>query len=84
MQSCSGAAAVMGSLQQPIWIKGLAFPSEGLVFSENQNHVKLVSVGPCRTSHLEGSLVTGRPASSVSVPVPESGGNDYHCRELIA
>ena len=77
MQSCSGAAVVMGSLQQPIWIKGSAFPCKGFGISGNQNYVKLISVGACRASQLGGSLVTGRPPSSVSVPVPEIGGNGY-------
>ncbi|XP_027071218.1 serine hydroxymethyltransferase 3, chloroplastic [Coffea eugenioides] len=75
MQSCSGAAVVMGSLQQPIWIKGSAFPCKGFGISGNQNYVKLISVGACRASQLGGSLVTGRPPSSVSVPVPEIGGS---------
>ncbi|KAL3498578.1 hypothetical protein ACH5RR_041310 [Cinchona calisaya] len=77
MQSCSGAAAAMGLLQQPIWIKGSAFPSKGfgvgISIGGTQNHAKLISVGPCGTSQLEGSLVTGRPPSSVSIPIPEMG-----------
>lgn len=69
----------MGSLQQPICIKGSALPSKrfGIGISGNQNHVKLISVGPCRTSQLEGSLTTGRPPSSVSVPIPEMGGKGF-------
>lgn len=30
---------------------------------------------PCRVSHVEGSLVTGRPPSSVSVPAPQLTGD---------
>lgn len=71
--------AVMGSLQQPIWIKGSsAFPpkgSAGIVGFQHQ--VKLSSsMKPCRcSSQLEASLITGRPSSSVSVPAAEIGGN---------
>ncbi|XP_059657094.1 serine hydroxymethyltransferase 3, chloroplastic [Cornus florida] len=72
MQTCAGTAA-MGSLQQPIWLKGSHFPSKGLGISGFPQQIKLNSAKPCR-SQLEGSLVTGRPPSSVSVPVPEIGG----------
>lgn len=64
----------MGPLQQPVWIKGTGFPSKVLGFNVPQHNVRISSVGPVRAS-LEGSLVTGRPPSSVSVPVPEIGGN---------
>lgn len=70
MQACSGAAALQ---QQPVWKKGMAFPSKSLGFSVSQNQVRVVSFGPCRSS-LEGSLVTGKPPASVSVSVPEIGG----------
>lgn len=74
MQACSGAA-VMGSLQQPIWVKGSRFPSEGSVMVGFPNQIRLNVVKPCRCSSIEGSLVTGRPPSSVSVPIPEIGGD---------
>lgn len=73
MQACSGAT-VMGSLQQPIWTKGLNFPPKGSSFIGSQLQVKLNSVKLCRSSYAEASMVTGRPPSSVSVPVPESEG----------
>lgn len=72
MQACSGAA-VMGSLQQPIWIKGSNLPSKGLSVGGLSQHVKVNLVKPCRSFRIEGSLATGRPPSSV--PVPEIGGN---------
>lgn len=74
MQACSGAA-VNGSLQQVIWAKSLPFPSKGPGMSGFPNQIKLNSMKPCRSSYIEGSLVTGRPPSSVSVPIPEIGGN---------
>ncbi|KAB1219749.1 Serine hydroxymethyltransferase 3, chloroplastic [Morella rubra] len=74
MQACSGAT-VMGSLQQPIWSKGLNFPPKGSSFIGSQLQVKLNSVKLCRSSYAEASMVTGRPPSSVFVPVPESEGN---------
>jgi glycine hydroxymethyltransferase len=73
MQACSGAA-VMGSLQQSICAKGSLFPSKGSGMHGFSNHARVNFVKPCRSSHIEGSLVTGRPPSSVSVPVPENGG----------
>jgi len=63
----------MGSLQQPVLSKGLAFPMKRSVIIGFPYQVKLNSVKPCRASSLEGSLVTGRPPSSVSVPIPETG-----------
>uniref|UniRef100_A0A5B6Z824 Serine hydroxymethyltransferase n=1 Tax=Davidia involucrata TaxID=16924 RepID=A0A5B6Z824_DAVIN len=74
MQACSGTA-VMGSLQQPIWTKGSTFPSKGYGISGFPNQIKLNMAKPCRSSQVEGSLVTGRPPSSVSVPVSEIGGH---------
>ncbi|CAK9155451.1 unnamed protein product [Ilex paraguariensis] len=78
MQACCSGAAVMGSLQQPVWIKESTFLSNGCGVNYYFPHqVKLGSVKPCRSSsQLEGSLVTGRPPSSVSVPVPEIGGGN--------
>ncbi|KAG6770558.1 hypothetical protein POTOM_026243 [Populus tomentosa] len=72
MQATSGAA-VMGSLQQPVLSKGPAFPMKRSVIIGFPYQVKLNSVKPCRASSLEGSLVTGRPPSSVSVPILETG-----------
>ncbi|KAJ8561257.1 hypothetical protein K7X08_027447 [Anisodus acutangulus] len=68
------------SLQQPVWVKGSAFPLKGEM---KLNGVKLWSVKPCKASKLEGSLVTGRPPS-VSVPIPEmaGAGNNFADYEL--
>ncbi|KAB2611914.1 serine hydroxymethyltransferase 3 [Pyrus ussuriensis x Pyrus communis] len=72
MQACGGAA-VMGSLQQPAWTKGTIFSNKGLTGSGFSHQLKLNCVKPVRSSYIEGSLVTGRPSSSVTVPLPEIG-----------
>ncbi|KAE8099998.1 hypothetical protein FH972_017937 [Carpinus fangiana] len=72
MQACSGAA-MSGSVQQAIWTKGSNFIPKGSSVVGFPQHVKVNSLKPCRCSRIEGSLVTGRPPSSV--PVPEIGGN---------
>ncbi|XP_065849493.1 serine hydroxymethyltransferase 3, chloroplastic [Euphorbia lathyris] len=74
MQGCTGTA-VMGSLQQPIWTKGSALPPTRSSFIGFPHQIKLNSFKSCRYSRIQGSLVTGRPPSSVSVPVPEAGGD---------
>ncbi|CAN6555759.1 unnamed protein product [Malus baccata var. baccata] len=79
MQACGGAA-VMGSLQQPTWTKGIAFPNKGLSFTGYSHQLKLNRVKPGTgtarySSYIEGSLTAGRPSSSVSVPLPEIGGS---------
>ncbi|XP_004253097.1 serine hydroxymethyltransferase 3, chloroplastic-like [Solanum lycopersicum] len=71
MEACSRAAVMGSSLQQPVWVKGSAFPLKGEV---KLNGVRLWFVKPCKASQLDGSLVSGRPPSSVSVPIPEMGG----------
>ncbi|CAI0452467.1 unnamed protein product [Linum tenue] len=73
MEACAGTA-VMGSLQQPNWSKGTAFAPKKPTFVLFPRQVKLQSLKPCKAS-LEGSLVTGRPPSSVSVPIPEAEGD---------
>ncbi|GFZ08551.1 serine hydroxymethyltransferase 3 [Actinidia rufa] len=84
MQACSGTA-VMGSIQQPLWTKGSAFSPKGSSFNGFPYQFKLSLVKPCRSSQLEGSLVTGRPPSSVSVSAPEIGGIvDYDMLEKAA
>ncbi|KAJ7966455.1 Serine hydroxymethyltransferase [Quillaja saponaria] len=72
MQACSGVAAA-GSLQQPIWTKGLNFPVKGCNISGFTHQINFNLVKPCKSSYAEGSLVGGRPSSSV--PVPEIGGD---------
>ncbi|OMP06355.1 Serine hydroxymethyltransferase [Corchorus capsularis] len=79
MQACSGAA-MMGSLQQPMGVNRPAFPLRGSGISGFPHQIKLISVKPCR-AQLEGSLVTGRPPSSVSVPVLESSFVDHGLSE---
>ena len=73
MQVCGGSA-IMNSIQQPVGTKISAFPSNWMGAIGSPSHVRMSSFKPCRSSQLEGSLVTGRPPSSASVPVPEIGG----------
>ncbi|KAK2973933.1 hypothetical protein RJ640_001401 [Escallonia rubra] len=70
MQACSGTA-VMGSFQQPVWIKGSNLLPKGSGTVGLPHQLKLSSIRPCKSSQFEGSLVTGRPPSSVSISVPE-------------
>ncbi|XP_040971285.1 serine hydroxymethyltransferase 3, chloroplastic isoform X2 [Gossypium hirsutum] len=74
MQACNGAA-MMGSLLQPIWVKGNRpiFPLKGY-------GLKFNSVKPCR-AQLESSLVTGKPPSSDSFPVVETRFVDHGLSE---
>ncbi|MBA0722900.1 hypothetical protein Golax_003534 [Gossypium laxum] len=74
MQACNGAA-MMGYLQQPIWVKGNRpiFPLKGY-------GLKLNSVKPCR-AQLESSLLTGKPPSSDSFPVGETRFVDHGLSE---
>ena len=76
MQACSGAA-VMGSLQQPIWTKGSNFAPKGSSVIGFPQQGRLNLMKPCRSSYVEGSLVTGRPPSSAPVPAPEIGGINF-------
>ncbi|KAF8400966.1 hypothetical protein HHK36_014269 [Tetracentron sinense] len=76
MGSCSGAA-VMGAVQQPGWTNGLSFLPKVSISGGFPPQVRLNLAKSCRASYTEGSLVTGRPPSSVSVPVPEMGGNGH-------
>ncbi|XP_061356081.1 serine hydroxymethyltransferase 3, chloroplastic [Gastrolobium bilobum] len=73
MQACTGVA-MMGSLQQPVWTKGLNFHAEGYSSNGFIPQVRFYNVKPCKASHVEGNLVTGKP-SSLSFSVPEIGGN---------
>ena len=79
MQACSGAAT-MGSLQQPMRVNRPSFPLKGSGITRFPHQIKLNSVKPCR-AQLEGSLVTGRPSSPVSVPVQESSFVDHGLSE---
>ena len=73
MQACGGSA-IMNSIQQPVGIKTSVFPSNWMGAIGSPSHVKMSSFKPCRSSQLEGSLVTGKPPSSASIPIPEVGG----------
>ncbi|WCJ28831.1 serine hydroxymethyltransferase 3 [Euphorbia peplus] len=64
---------VMGSVQQQqptIWSKGCPRKRSSFVHQMKLNSVKSSQYSPIR-----GSLVTGRPPSSVSVPIPEAAGH---------
>lgn len=71
----------MGSLQQPIWVKGSSVLSHkgSAVVVEFPHQARLNVLKSCRcSSPLEASLITGRPPSSASVPAPDMGlGGDY-------
>lgn len=66
----------MGSLKQSIWNNVSTFRLNRYSSNEFAYHIKLNSVRPCKSFNVSGSLVTGRPPSSVSVPAPGIGGND--------
>lgn len=74
MQACAGSTT-MNSIQQSLGIKGSVFPSNWIGINGCPNHVRFTSIKPCRSSQLDGNLVTGRPPSSVSVPIPAIGGS---------
>lgn len=63
-----------GSLQQPVWTKGLNFAVKGYGSNGFIPQVKFYSTKPCKASHVEGSVVTGGP-SSLSVSAPKIGGD---------
>ncbi|KAK8547377.1 hypothetical protein V6N13_098087 [Hibiscus sabdariffa] len=79
MQACGGAA-VTGSLQQPLRVNKPSFPLKGYRITGFPHQIKLNSVKPCR-AQLEGSLVTGKPSSSLSVPVLENSFVDHGLSE---
>ncbi|KDP34120.1 hypothetical protein JCGZ_07691 [Jatropha curcas] len=76
MQSCSGTA-VMGSIQQPAWTKGSPLLQKRFGVIGFPHQIKLNSVKPCRYVNIEGSLATGRPPSSVSVPEVGGGSSSF-------
>lgn len=75
MQAASGAS-MMGSLQVVVCAKGSAFPSKGPSICVFPQPKKLNILKPCKSSNVEASAVAGR--SSVSVTVPEIGGENYY------
>ncbi|KAK8550424.1 hypothetical protein V6N13_118943 [Hibiscus sabdariffa] len=80
MQACGGAA-MAGSLQQPLRVNKPSFPLKGYRITGFPHQIKLNSVKPCR-AQLEGSLVTGKPSSSLSAPVLENGFVDHGLSEV--
>ncbi|KAK6912784.1 Serine hydroxymethyltransferase-like domain [Dillenia turbinata] len=76
MQAISGTRMMVSmqqQQQQPIWAKNTNLFLQGS-FPGYPHQVRLSSFKP-RKSSIEGSLVTGRPPSSVSAPAPEIGGS---------
>ncbi|KAL7600911.1 serine hydroxymethyltransferase 3, chloroplastic [Lactuca sativa] len=82
MNTCSGA--IMGSLQQPVWIKESTFLPKRPGFTKFPHQLNLGSLKPCKLSKIEGSLVTGKPSTtSVPITVLEGGdGNGFVDHEL--
>lgn len=80
MQACSGAVGC-GSTQQLSFIKGSILPSKKSALRGFPQQFRLNVPKPCRSSQLEGSLVTGNPPSSVSIHASELGGNGSSFRD---
>ncbi|KAL7610183.1 serine hydroxymethyltransferase 3, chloroplastic [Lactuca sativa] len=82
MHTCSGA--IMGSLQQPVWIKESTFLPKRPGFTKFPHQLNLGSLNPCKSSKIEASLVTGKPSTtSVPITVVEGGdGNGFVDHEL--
>lgn len=60
----------MGVVHQSVWTTGPTVRHKVSTGVEFPCLVRFNSTKPCKASHVEGSLVTGRPLSSVSVPAP--------------
>ncbi|KAI3979526.1 hypothetical protein MKX01_001718 [Papaver californicum] len=81
MQAYSGAATMGATVQQPnLFTKSSSsstfLPKLSIAKDRFPCQVRFNSVKTCKASStIEGSLVTGRPPSSVSVPIPEMGEN---------
>lgn len=73
MQATSGVA-VMGSLQVAVCGKGSCFPSKSSSICVFPQQKKMNILKPCKSFKVEASMVAGKPSSSVSVTVPEIGG----------
>ncbi|MFS8032691.1 putative glycine hydroxymethyltransferase [Helianthus anomalus] len=72
IHTCSGA--IMGSLQQPVWVKESSFLPKGHSVGGFIRRVNFGSFKPCGSSKIVGSLATGRPSTpSVPVTVPKGG-----------
>ncbi|XP_058074006.1 serine hydroxymethyltransferase 3, chloroplastic [Magnolia sinica] len=80
------SGSMMCSMHQSIWTRSSSFHPKISSNGEFPHQLKL-NYAKCKAAHLEGSLVTGRPPSSVSVPAPDIGGNasgmkDYGLEEV--
>ncbi|KAL5729537.1 glycine hydroxymethyltransferase [Ranunculus cassubicifolius] len=69
-------AAVAGAFQQSVWTtKSSPFLPKNAANSGFAHQLRFELPKGCKASYKEGSLVTGRPPSSVSVPIPEHQGD---------
>ncbi|KAF5755149.1 putative glycine hydroxymethyltransferase [Helianthus annuus] len=82
MHTYSGA--IMGSLQQPVWVKESSFLPKGHGVGGFIRRVNFGLFKPCGSSKVVGSLATGRPSTpSVPVTIPEGGnGSSFVDHEL--
>ncbi|XP_010243076.1 PREDICTED: serine hydroxymethyltransferase 3, chloroplastic isoform X2 [Nelumbo nucifera] len=72
MHACNGAA-VTGAVHQPTWAKGSSVPPKVSFCGGFTYQVRFNSAKPCKASYIQGSLVTGKPSSSVSAPLSGIG-----------
>ncbi|XP_043726099.1 serine hydroxymethyltransferase 3, chloroplastic-like isoform X2 [Telopea speciosissima] len=70
-----GRTAATGAIHQLTWSNGSSSSPKVSTWGGFPCQVRFKSVRPCKTSCIEGSLVTGRPASDPSVHVPDTRGN---------
>lgn len=68
MHACCGS--VMGAVHQSVWMTSPGLCPKISTGIDFPCRIRLNSIKPCKASYVEGSLVTGRPPSSVSVPAP--------------
>lgn len=81
MQACCGPS-VMGSVQQPIWNKGSSIQIKGCGIGGFAAHqFKLSSAKHRKSTCVLGSLVSGAPSSSVSIPLSEIGGDKTNIKD---
>ncbi|KAK4769136.1 hypothetical protein SAY86_027286 [Trapa natans] len=76
MQACGGAA-IAGSLQQTILIRGSSFPHKGFILNGLPDQLKLTTINPSQSTFTGGSLINVRAASSVTHPVSKIESNEY-------
>ncbi|CAI9284276.1 unnamed protein product [Lactuca saligna] len=82
MHTCSGA--IMGSLEQSVWIKKSTFFPKRPGFTKFPHQLNLGSLKPCKSSKVEGRLITGNPSTTcVPITVIEGGdGNGFVDHQL--